>query len=149
MYDFDYSYEEVDTKGLATSIVNGVDFADEERGHDAEDLRIAQKVTYIENWIRGEYQINPRFKVLLTLMTNTTYGTNVARENSGKDKLRRSYGVVPSISYKPFEDIDVRFFLTYIGRYYSYSNMALERLGAANYNKNEVKIGFIAPLRFL
>lgn len=149
MYDFDYSYEEIDTKGLASNIINGNDYADEERSHEIEDGLIAQDVTYIENWIRAEYQINPKFKVLMTLMTNTTYGKNVKNDHSGRDKLRSSYGVVPSISYKPFKDIDVRFFLTYIGRYYSYSSLALNQLDAANYSKNEIKIGFIAPLRFL
>ncbi len=149
MYDFDYSYEEIDTKGLATHIINGVDYADEERGHEVVNLNIAQKVTYIENWIRASYQINPRFKTLLTLMTNTTYGENVKSNNSGTDKLRTSYGVVGSLYYSPFKHIDVRFFLTYIGRYYQYSKLALESLGAANYNKNEIKIGFIAPITIL
>lgn len=37
MYDFDYSYEDVDTKGIASKIL-----ADED---------IAQRVTYIENWL--------------------------------------------------------------------------------------------------
>ena len=60
MYDFGYSYEEVDTKGIMTEIL----------GND----QIAEEVTYTENWLRAEYRFSPRFKGLLTLMTSSAFG---------------------------------------------------------------------------
>lgn len=135
MYDFDYSYEQVDTKGVATAIIGGEN--------------VAQKASYIENWIRTEYKFNPQFTGLLTLMTNSTYGKNLNGETSDKKLLRKSIGVIPTFYYRPFDDIDLRFFLTYIHRYYDYSNIAKEQFGATSYNRNEVRFGFISPLRFL
>ncbi len=131
MYDFDYSYEQVDTKGIVTNIIGG-DF-------------LAENVMYTENWLRAEYRFNPKFKGLLTLMTSTAYG-NV---KTSHDYMRTSYGIIPTIYYTPFKNIDIRFYLAYIGRYYDYSDYAIDHLGASSYNKNEVRLGFIAPLLLL
>ncbi|MFD2518273.1 porin [Salinimicrobium flavum] len=131
MYDFGYSFEEVDTKGIMTEIL----------GND----QIAEEVTYAENWLRAEYRFSPRFKGLLTLMTSSALG----EMQGDRDHFRTSYGMIPTIYYSPFKEIDLRFFLAYIGRYYDYSDYAIENLGQSNYNKNEVRIGFIAPLVLL
>ena len=135
MHDFAYSYEQVDTKGVATEIIG--------------DGNIAQKVMYIENWIRTEYEFNPRFTGLLTLMTNNTFGKYFNNTSGDKKQLRRSYGVIPTVYYRPFEDINLRFFLTYILRYYDYTNFSKQEFGATSYNRNEIRLGIIAPLRFL
>lgn len=131
MYDFHYSYEQVDTKGILTNIL----------GND----QVAEDVTYIENWLRAEYRFSPKFQGLLTLMTSSAYGNN----STGRDLMRTSYGWIPTFYYSPFNKIDIRFYLAYIGRYYDYSNYAIENLGQSSYNKNEVRLGFIAPLLLL
>lgn len=131
MYDFDYSYEQIDTKGVTTSIL----------GQES----VAENVMYIENWLRAEYRFSSKFKGLLTLMTSSAYGDI----QNGNDRLRTSYGVIPTVYYSPFKDLDLRFYLAYIGRYYDYSGYALENHNASNYNKNEVRVGFIAPLWLL
>ncbi|MHA6279992.1 porin [Salinimicrobium sp. CAU 1759] len=130
MYDFHYSYEEVDTKGIMTSIVGN---------------QVAEDVLYTENWLRAEYSFSSRFEALLTLMTSSAYA------NAGSDNkhVRTSYGAIPTLYYKPFEKIDLRFYLAYIGRYYDYSDYALDNFSVSNYNKNEVRVGFIAPLLLL
>lgn len=131
MYDFDYSYEQVDTKGVMTDII----------GND----KVAEEVRYIENWLRAEYRFSPKFKGLLTLMTSSAYG-ELEKNN---DHARTSYGIIPTFYYSPFKGIDIRFYLAYIGRYYDYSSYALDNLEVSNYNKNEFRIGFIAPLWLL
>ena len=135
MHDFSYSDEQVDTKGLATQIIGGG--------------QVAEKVSYIENWIRTEYDFNPRVTGLLTLMTNNTFGKYFNDEVTDKKQLRRSFGVIPTVYYRPFNDLDLRFFFTNLLRYYDYSNFAKQNFGATNYNHNEVRVGIIAPLRFL
>ncbi|MGM0934936.1 MAG: porin [Bacteroidota bacterium] len=128
MYDFHYSYEQVDTKGVMTNILG--------------DDSVAEEVLYIENWLRAEYRFSPKFKGLLSLMTSSAYGNVI----TDRDHMRTSYGVIPTIYYSPFKNIDIRFFLAYIGRYYDYSEYAIENLDQSSYNKNEVRLGFIAPL---
>ncbi|SFN87123.1 porin [Salegentibacter flavus] len=128
MYDFHYSYEQVDTKGVMTNILG--------------DDWVAEEVLYIENWLRAEYRFSPKFKGLLSLMTSSAYGNVI----TDQDHMRTSYGVIPTIYYSPFKNIDIRFFLAYIGRYFDYSEYAIENLDQSSYNKNEVRLGFIAPL---
>ena len=131
MYDFNFSYEEVDTKGIVTSIFN--------------TDTVAQDALYIENWVRAEYRINSKFKGLVSLMTSSAYG----EVENNRNRLRTSYGVVPTLYYTPIKDFDIRFFLAFIGRYYTYSNYAIEEFNAADYNRNELRIGIIAPLLLL
>jgi len=131
MYDFHYSYEQIDTKGIITNILN--------------DEQVAEDVMYIENWLRAEYRFSPKFQGLLTLMTSSAYDNF----KTSHEHLRTSYGMIPTIYYSPFKNIDIRFFFAYIGRYYDYSNYATEQLNVSNYNKNEVRVGFIAPFLLL
>ncbi len=130
MYDFHYSYEEVDTKGIMTSILGN---------------RLAEDVLYIENWLRAEYRFNSKIQGLITLMTSSAYG----KVKTNNDHMRTSYGIIPTFYFNPFKKIDLRFYLAYIGRYFDYSDYAIENLDVSSYNKNEVRIGFIAPLWLL
>ena len=131
MYDFHYSYEEVDTKGIMNTIL----------GED----QIAEDVQYIENWLRAEYRFSQKFQGLITLMTSSTFDG----VKTSKDHIRTSYGVVPTLYYSPFKNLDLKFYLAYIGRYYDYTDLATAQFGESSYNKNEVRIGFIAPLLLL
>jgi hypothetical protein len=106
---------------------------------------VAEDAMYIENWLRAEYRFSPKFTGLLSLMTSSAYSDFTSERNH----LRTSYGMVPTVYYSPFKNIDVRFFFAYIGRYYDHTNYAIENFGAANYNRNEVRLGFIAPLLLL
>ncbi|MDX1427385.1 MAG: hypothetical protein R3206_06130, partial [Salegentibacter mishustinae] len=131
MYDCNYSYEEVDTKGIVTDIMAGPS--------------VAEDALYVENWLRAEYRFSPKFKGLLSLMTSSAYGDAA----SDRKHLRTSYGMVPTLYYSPFEKIDIRFFFAYIGRFYTYSNYAIQEFDTAYHNRNEVRLGIIAPLLLL
>ena len=45
--------------------------------------------------------------------------------------------------------MDLRLFLAYIGRYYDYTNYATQNYDVGSYNRNEVRIGVLAPLNLL
>lgn len=132
MYDFNYSHEQLDTKGILTEMIKGP--------------KISEDATYIENWFRAEYQISPKIQTLLTLMTSNTYGKNVVSTTSGNNHLRTSYGIVPTVYYQPFKDIKLRFYLAYIARIYRFSDYARNQLGISNYTTGEVQVGLSTPL---
>ncbi len=135
MYDFSYSHEQIDTKGYVTNILGG-------------DL-IAENVTYINNWIRAEYKFTPKVTGLITLMSSSASAKNVTGPQSGYNHLVTNYGVVPTVYYRLFDDIDIRLYVAYIGKYYDFSGYAHRDLGITNYNTGEFRIGFIAPLLIL
>ncbi len=134
MYDFKYSNEGIDRKGIITNMIPG------------EEVNIQQNVSYLENWLRAEYLIAPKVNLSLTLMHSNAYAKNMVVADSGYNHIRASYGFIPSVQYLPFKDLNLRFFVSYVGRYYNYSTYAQEQLGQANYNTGRFSVGFIAPL---
>lgn len=132
MYDFNYSGEQLDTKGIVTNIL--------------QSPLIAEDATYIEHWVRGEYAFSSHFSGLLTLMSSTAYG-NMSLGNTNNTRLRTSYGIVSTVYYRPFKDLDLRFFVAYIGRLYHYAPIIKNSLGTTNYHTNEFRIGLMAPLK--
>jgi len=134
MYDFKYSNEGLDRKGIVTGMLSG------------EDVVAQQNVSYLENWIKAEYLVAPKVNVTLTLMNNNAYAKNLVSENSGVNHIRASYGFIPTVEYLPFKNMNIRFYASYVGRYYNYSSYAKEHLGQENYNTGRLSVGFIAPL---
>jgi hypothetical protein len=130
MYDFQYSKEDIDTKGIVSTLL---------------DDELAEDVLYVENWLRAEYRFSRKFQGLITLMSSTAYDNFT----TSRELIRMSYGAIPTIYYNPFKKIDIRFFMAYIGRYYDYSDYAKQNLGVESFNKNELRIGILAPLNLL
>lgn len=132
MYDFNYYFEQLDTKGMLTNTI--------------QSETIAEDATYTEHWLRAEYNLTPKIDLLMTVMLSNTYGQNINSENSGLDYVRTSYGVVPTVYYKPFKEVDLKLYFAYIGRSYHYSPYVKKQQGITDYRTNEFQIGVIAPL---
>ena len=60
-YDFQYSNEDLDQKCVISNIIK------------TQNNYTAQEVSYIDNWIRVEYKIQPKVDVLMTLMTDNSF----------------------------------------------------------------------------
>ncbi|MFO7673004.1 MAG: porin [Lutibacter sp.] len=131
MYDFQYSLEDIDNKGIATDIITS--------GFQAP----AKDVKYVEHWLRAEYQIQPSVNLLLTVMTNNTYSKFDA---DSTEKLVTSYGLIPTVQYAPFKDLNLKFYVSYVARKYDYSDFAKTQFSAADRNTGRLSIGIIAPL---
>lgn len=134
MYDFQYSVEDLDNKGIVTDIITS--------GYEAP----AEDVKYVEHWVRAEYKIQPNVNLLLTVMTNNTYGKFDA---DSTEKLVTTYGIIPTVQYYPFKDLNLKFYVSYVGRKYDYSDYAKTQFSAADRNTGRISIGIIAPLLVL
>lgn len=137
MYDFKYSNEALDRKGIVTGIL------------DANTPVTAQEVTYTENWLKIGHRFSPKVDLAVTLMSSKAAAKNVIAEDSGYNSLRTSYGLIPELSYYPFKNQNMRFYASYVGRWYEYSSYAKDQLNLNNYNTGRISIGFIAPLLVL
>jgi hypothetical protein len=135
MYDFQYSLEDLDNKGIATGIITTGDFQ-----------APAQDVKYVEHWLRAEYQIQPSINLLLSVMTNNTYAKY---DGSSSEKLVTSYGLIPTIQYSPFKDLNLKFYASYVARKYDYSDFSKTQFSSADRNTGRLSIGIIAPLLVL
>lgn len=136
-YDFKYSYEQLDRKTIVSTMIPDSFFP-----------YAASDVSYLEHWLKFDYQASPRLVLSLTAFSS------VARWNGNKNivprtenKLRTSYGIVPVIELSPFKDLNMKFFLNYIGRFYRHTDYAKTVLNNQDYNRSSINVGFISPLR--
>jgi len=135
-YDFQYSVEGLDRKGIVSSIIS------------SQYPYAAQDAVYIENWIRAEYLVTPKFNILLTLM-NSNHSWDDNPDPNGSSKLSTSYGIIPTVQYMPFKDFNMKFYLGYVARSYDYTGYAETTFGVKDYTTGLLSFGIIAPLLVL
>ena len=63
-----------------------------------------------------------------------------------EDRFRTALGFIPTVEYYPFENLNLRFFINYVGRDYDYSDYATSATGAVDYSTGRIAIGFVSPL---
>lgn len=135
-YDFHYSDEDLDRKGIVSSIIS------------SKNTYAAQGALYVENWIRAEYLVTPKINLLLTVM-NSNHSWKDNPDPNASSKLSTSYGLIPTVQYMPFKDLNIKFYLAYTARNYDYTSYAETTFGAKDYTTGLLGFGFIAPLLVL
>ncbi|WP_281239129.1 porin [Flavobacterium praedii] len=135
-YDFQYSDEDLDRKGIVSDIIN------------SQYQYAAQDVLYVENWVMAEYLITPKINLLMTVM-NSNHSWKGNPDSNGSSKLSTSYGLISTIQYMPFKDMNIRFYLAYTARKYDYTGYAERTFGVKDYITGLFGIGFVAPLLVL
>lgn len=129
--DFMYSKEEIDRKGIITSMT-GL-----ENDHNASDA------AYMSWVLKMNYRIAPKWNVFVKGMYETA-STTKTRGNIEKGKYRTSWGYLGGLEFYPMKT-NLHFFLTYVGRSYVYTDRA-KALGQDDYNTNRLSLGFIYQL---
>lgn len=145
-FDWMYSIEGVDRKGIVSNIVAG----------DARSRNTA-KVDYMSFVFHVNYRFLPQWNLFgkfmydtagiyktheATVDTSNGDGVDVTPVTLNKGNYKTSYGYVGGIEYYPFKDRNLHFFACYIGRDYHYSTKA-KAFGAKNSSTNELSVGFI------
>lgn len=143
-FDWMYSLEGVDRKGIITDIVapNGWN-------------KKAAKTEIMSFILHLNYRFHPAWNIFAKAMyenegvykTNTMDvlapgGETEVPVELRKGKYRTALGYIGGIEYYPFKDRNLHFFATYVGRNYLYTGKAKE-FGAKDYNTNSVQVGFI------
>lgn len=135
-FDWMYSIEGVDRKGIITSMVFGEDHID-----------VAKYVDYMSFVLHLNYRITPAWNIFVKGMYETA---GVYRTDTGwipsspysEGRYRTAWGYIGGVEYYPLKDRNLHFFVNYVGRLYNYSNRA-KALGEHNYNTNRIAVGFI------
>ena len=126
--DFMYSKEDIDRKGIITSIVG------RPGGHNAFDAN------YLSVVAKCNYRFLPKWNVFVKGMYETA-SVGKASEGIEKGNYRTSWGYLGGIEYYPMET-NLHFFVTYVGRSYDFTSRA-KVLGQENYSTNRISVGFI------
>ncbi|WP_276483257.1 porin [Paraflavitalea pollutisoli] len=135
-YDFKYSNEQLDRKGIASSISD-----------PAGNLPADEGVVYSSHWLKADYRIG-KVNLSATGFVDFAYWKGNPDPNKD-DKLRTAWGFIPTVEYFPFKDLNLKFFVNYVGRVYRYTDYAKQAYGSENGTTGVISLGFIAPLHVL
>ena len=142
-FDWMYSIEGVDRKGIITDIVapNGWN-------------KKAAKTDIMSFVLHANYRFHPKWNLFGKFMyenegvykTNTMDVLDAAGNETPVElkagKYRTALGYIGGIEYYPFKDRTLHFFAPYVGRNYLYTAKA-QAFGAKHQNTNSVQVGFI------
>ena len=138
-YDFKYSDEQLDRTGIVSETV-------------PEDLYpyALQNTAYMGHWVHLHYRLNEKINLsLFGMLDIAKWNDNGLDPLKTDSHIRNAWGIIPTVEYYPWKDLNLRFFVNYVGRMYDYSNYAKERFGAQDYNTGRFSIGFVTPLGVL
>jgi len=134
-YDFKWSKEDLDRTGIISRDV-------------PDDLYpyALQNTLYYSHWTRIDYRFAEKWGLSFSGFIDTAKWLSDIDPEKTTDHWRTGYGIVPSLEFYPWNDINLKFFATYVGRQYKYSDYAKSRVGLQDYNTSRFMIGVISPL---
>jgi hypothetical protein len=143
-YDFKWSSEDLDRTGIVSATVPNVFVI----GSDTMNYPYAMKNTlYYSHWLHLYYRINQKFNIAFVGMVDfAKWKGGSIDPDKNTDDIRTAFGYNPTVEYYPFKGLNVKFFATWVGRIYKYSDYAKNRLGAVDYSTGRFTVGFISPL---
>ena len=129
-FDWMYSIEGVDRRGVLTDIIAGPDH-----------VRNTSKVDYMTFVLHLNYRFHPSWNIIATA-TYDREGVYKSHDGIKKGNYRNAWGYVGGIEYYPFNDRSLHFFAVYAGRDFRYSSLS-KAYGSHNYTTSRVAVGFI------
>ena len=132
-FDVMYMREGIDSEGIVSCIVGNNKLG----GHqnDAEYLSFVMK---------AQYRFTPQWNFFVKGMLDNE-GLSKSNGAIEKGKYRTAYGYMAGLEYYPLKNSNLHFFLTYVGRHYSYTDKA-KAYGADDYSTNRISLGYIWQL---
>jgi hypothetical protein len=138
-YDFKWSKEDLDRTGIISR-----DVPDDIYNYALENTM------YTSHWIKVDYRFAPKWQVsLVTFYDNAKWLDDNLDPTKTTDDWRTAYGIIPTLEYFPFDNLNLKFYLGLVSRIYNYSDYAKSRVGATDYTTLRVIAGVITPLHIL
>ena len=139
-YDFKISDEQIDRTGIIS----------DEIPDDLYNYSV-KKTLYHSHWIRGTYKITPKWHISLDAFVDFADWLSDLDPLKTQNRFRTVYSFIPTVEFFPFDRVNLKFFLGYVGRFYEYSDYAKNRPGLMkeNYNTGRIMFGVITPLKVL
>jgi len=134
-YDFKVSMEDLDRTGIISSDV-------------PDDLYpyALENTLYLSHWLKFDYRFKEQWQFSFVGFYDEAKWKDDIDPFKNTDDWRTAYGVIPTIEYFPWNDLNLKFYLGYVGRVYQYSDYATSRVGVEDYNTGRFIVGLISPL---
>jgi hypothetical protein len=137
-YDFKISIEDLDRTGIISEDVpdNLYNFA-------------LENTMYYSHWLKVDWTFRPKWHLVFTGFIDHAKWRGDQDPIKDTDDWRTAYSFIPTIEYHPWDDLNLKFFLGYVGRYFEYSDYAESRVGLEDFNTGRIMLGMISPLKIL
>jgi len=131
-YDFKLSDEDLDRTGLISDLVP-----------DTLYPYALEKTLYTGHWLHLYWRVNNEINLAVVgMMDIAQWKADDLDPQKTSDDIRIAYGIIPTIEYYPFKDLNLRFYANWVGRTYQYSDYAKSRLGVIDNSTGRFSIGF-------
>ncbi len=134
-YDYKWSKEDLDRTGIISN-----DIPDNLFPYSV------QNTLYTSHWLKVDYRFTNKWQVSFVGFMDKAKWEDDIDPLKTTDDWRTGYGVIPTIEYFPWENLNIKFFAGYVGRFYNYSDYATSRVGVEDYNTSRFMVGLISPL---
>ena len=131
--DVMYMREGIDREGIVSAIIGN----NPQGGH----LNDAEYLSFV---LKAQYRFKPKWNIFVKGMLENE-GLSKANGAIEKGKYRTAYGYLAGLEYYPLKNSNLHFFLTYVGRHYSYTDRA-KIYNAHDYSTNRISLGYIWQL---
>jgi len=134
-YDFKWSKEDLDRTGIISRDV-------------PDDLYpfALENTLYTSHWLKVDYRFTEKWQVSFVGFVDNAKWLDDIDPLKTTDEWRTGYGVIPTIEFFPWNNLNLKFFAGYVGRIYDYSDYAKSRVGVEDYNTGRFMVGLISPL---
>ncbi len=139
-YDYKISMEQLDRTGIISDEIP-----------DSLYSFAVENTLYQSHWLRISYKLSDKWKLSLDAFVDYADWKDDLDPLKTEDSFRTVYSFIPTIEYYPWDDINLKFFLGYVGREYKYSDFAKTRPGLKlkDYSTGKLMLGIISPLNIL
>jgi hypothetical protein len=137
-YDYKHSFEDLDRTGIISDLIPRDEF-----GYQLRDTE------YNSHWVRIDWNFKENWHLCFDGFIDHAKWNGKEDPTKTTNDIRNSYGFVPTIEYYPWNDINLKFFVGYVGRVYNYSDYTKNTIGISDNNTGRIMIGLISPLKIL
>lgn len=137
-YDYKISNEDLDRTGIISNEIPRSDFE-----------FVLRETLYRSHWLRIDWEFVPKWHLAFVGFIDRAQWLDDEDPLKDTNDIRMGYGYIPTVEYYPWDEINLKFFLGYVGRSVRYSDYAKNRIGLEDFNSGRVMIGLISPLKFL
>jgi len=137
-YDYLWSKEDLDRTGIISREV-----PDDIYNYALENT------LYTSHWIKIDYRFKPKWQISFVGFIDQAKWLDDLDPTKDTDEWRTAYGFVPTLEYFPWSDINLKFYVGYVGRKYHYSDYAKSRVGVEDYNTGRIILGMISPMHVM
>lgn len=133
-YDFKYSKDDLDRTSVVSRIVP-----------DNVSPFVVQDARYTEHWTNIQKRLGDKWNLNVTGMVSNAFWDGNPNASADK-KLRTAWGFVPMIEYFPIKNLNLKYFVGYVGRWFRHSDYAKDNFNAVDLNTSRLQIGIITAM---